>query len=240
MDAKFAKNLLERFPAYRTSWDCLYIPDGRKTTIELQFIDEVTSRFFHIYLAHGYRRYRAFFYRNVCEGCTECVALRIEAERFAPSKSQRRTLRKNADVSWRIVHPAAATAERVALFRKYRTVKHPEDEEQDFGELLRSMTDGYAGTFEMEFLAGERVMGVSLIDAAEDALSANYFYYDTDFLPRRPGILSMIAEIDLCRRLGKRWYYPGFTLAGLSKMSYKRDFRPNEAFLDGAWVPYTE
>ena len=92
----------------------------------------------------------------------------------------------------------------------------------------------------MDYYYGEKLIGVGIVDEAEDALSSNYFYYDTDYLERRLGVLSILKEIFLARVMEKKYYYLGFYIGKTAKMSYKKFFRPNEIYEKGRWRPFLE
>ena len=94
---------------------------------------------------------------------------------------------------------------------------------------------GYAHTMEMDYYCGDKLIGVGVVDEAEDSLSSNYFYYDTDYLDRRLGVLSILEEIFLARVMNKKYYYLGFYLEKTAKMSYKKFFRPNQIYEKGQW-----
>lgn len=230
------------FPCLREEFPCAYFRDGRTASIECLFAGEEGERIFHHLLALGYRRLGGIFYRNVCEGCSACLPLRIEVSRFAPSRSQQRTLRMNHDVRVEIL-PSSVTKEKIDLYMRYIAGKHGEQDDGlhlEPGSVLMSMHHGYPRTIEMDYFLGDRLVGVGIVDEGDDALSANYFYYDTDILARRLGIFSILEEIELARRMGKRYYYLGFMIEDLPKMSYKRSFRPNEVLAEGYWKRFLE
>ncbi len=224
---------VEEFP-------CVYFADGRMATVEYLITDADAMRSFHRYLAAGYRRLGRTFYRNICRECAACVPVRVAVDSFSPSGSQKRTGRMNTDVRVVIRPPAELTPERIALFRKYLVTKHDKENEEpnpDYAFQLRITHFGYAHTIEMDYYLDGRLFGVGIVDSAMDALSANYFYYDTGLLRRRPGVFSILQEIALARELGKRYYYLGFMIAGNPKMSYKKDFQPQEIYRGGLWQP---
>ncbi len=47
----------------------------------------------------GFRRSQNVLYRPSCAECCACLSARIRVADFTPNKSQRRTLRRNADLS---------------------------------------------------------------------------------------------------------------------------------------------
>ncbi len=192
---------------------------------------------FDALLRRGYRRIGTVFYRTACRECDACTPIRLVVARFRPSKSQRRTLRRNSEISVR-VGESEVTHEKVALYEKYLASKHgrsASDEDGDRTTELTVMHYGYAHTLEMDYYMDERLVGVGIVDETNDSISSNYFYYDTDLLPQRLGIYSVLSEISLARLLGKRYYYLGFYLEELPKMSYKKFFRPNEIYQSGQW-----
>ncbi|KAF0184146.1 MAG: arginine-tRNA-protein transferase [Nitrospirae bacterium] len=221
---------IEEFP-------CAYFDDGRIARIEYLITDTDAMRSFHQHLATGHRRLGRTFYRTICRGCSACVPIRINVGLFQARKSQKRTLRMNADIQV-IVRPSGELSpEQRELFSNYLLTKHNKKEEANNDEdlQLRIIHFGYARSIEMDYYLDGRLIGVGIVDAAQDALSANYFYYDTGFLRRRLGVFSILQEIALAQALGKRYYYLGFLIEENPKMAYKRDFRPHELYLSGAW-----
>lgn len=217
---------------------CAYFTDGRIARIEYLIIDDEVTRCFHRYLAQGYRRLGRTLYRNVCPDCTGCIPIRIPIETFLLTKSQRRTIRTNKDLTLLVHPPMELTPERLALFRNYLLTKHPDPDRtplQDEEFQLRIIHYGYAYSLEMDYFLDDRLAGVGIVDVGADAISSNYFYYDTALLRRRPGIYSILQEIQLAQALGKAYYYLGFLIRDNRKMSYKADFLPHELLIDGVW-----
>lgn len=219
---------------------CAYFHDGRIARIEYQIIDSEATCCFHKYLALGYRRLGRTLYRNLCEHCSDCIPIRVPVDSFQPSKSQRRTLRANEDIALTVRPPAELTPDRVALFRTYLATKHPDPEREPIEDeefQLRIIHYGYAYSLEMNYYLHDLLAGVGIVDVGVDAVSANYFYYDTGLLSRRLGIYSILQEIQLAQALGKRYYYLGFLIRENQKMAYKSDFKPHELLIDGVWQP---
>ena len=46
----------------------------------------------------GFRRSQSVAYRPSCAGCTACVSVRVVASDFVPNSTQRRQIRRNADL----------------------------------------------------------------------------------------------------------------------------------------------
>jgi arginyl-tRNA--protein-N-Asp/Glu arginylyltransferase len=135
------------------------------------------------------------------------------------------------------------TQQKIVLYRKYLHTKHPENEYgpgHDYEDYLALMHYGYMHTIEMDYYLGGRLVGVGIADAGRDAVSSNYFYYDTDYLERRPGVFSILREIALARSMRKKYYYLGLYIEETAKMSYKKFFRPNQVYEKGKWRDFIE
>lgn len=137
------------------------------------------------------------------------------------------------------------TEEKVLLYRKY--CSHSHDTKMSYEEAkiqLLQMHLGYTGVFDMEYYLNEKLVAVGIMDSAEneagetEALSSNYFYYDTDeiLLKRSLGTFSVLKEIELCRELGCKYYYLGLYLPNCRKMNYKNKFKPYQLFINRKWV----
>ena len=227
--------------AFQEKYPCPYFEDGRTTVIEYLFPNEDDMKNYHEFLAMGYRRIGQIFYRNVCEKCSDCKPIRIETEKFKQSRSHKRTLNKNEDIRVEVVRSHSLTTEKVFLYEKYIDTKHEDDKEEKQGDPVNTLISihyGYPDIIEMDYYLENKLIGVSILDEGKDSLSSNYFYYDTDFLDRRPGILSILKEIDLARSMKKKYYYLGFYIKENPKMSYKKSFRPNQILEDGRWKDF--
>jgi len=232
------QNITEAPIPYREDFPCAYFSDGRMCGLEYFFPDLRRAGRYHEYLASGYRRVGSIFYRNVCRGCSSCIPIRLEVSEFVGSRSQGRTARRNSDLSVKVLPFPRVTAQKVALYERYLSTKHGEQGSHNtlhYETVLDGLHHGYPYAIEMEYRLGDSLVGVGVVDEAEDALSSNYFYYETDLLDRRLGVFSVLEEIALAARMGKKYYYLGFYIADNEKMSYKRFFRPNQLYVGTRW-----
>jgi arginyl-tRNA--protein-N-Asp/Glu arginylyltransferase len=226
--------------AFTETSPCPYFRDGREATVEYIVADAFSRREFDTFLSRGYRRLGRVFYRNVCSRCSACKPIRIEVEKFIPGRSGKRTLKKNEDLQVRVTALPGVTPEKLALYEHYVRSKHgePVDTPAAAVPAVYALHYGYDHIIEMNYFVDGTLMGVGIIDEGEDALSSNYFYYDTAYLDRRPGAFSILQEISLAKKMGKRYYYLGFYIADNPAMSYKKDFRPNQILEDDVWIEF--
>jgi arginine-tRNA-protein transferase len=232
------KQEIEAPVCYQDKSICPYFNDGRISSIEYIIPGDDETRNFHNFLSRGYRRLGPIFYRNVCEKCSACLPVRLETAKFRASRSHKRTLKKNEDLRVEILSHPHITTEKIMLYESYVNSKHAEDKGSPSGDTINVLLNihyGYPGTIEMNYFSEDKLVGVGIVDAGKDALSSNYFYYDTGCLKRRLGVFSILQEISLAAALGKRYYYLGFYIEENPKMSYKINFRPNKLYEKGKW-----
>jgi arginine-tRNA-protein transferase len=226
--------------AFIESYPCPYFKDGREASVEYIVTDDFSRNEFHLFLSKGYRRLGQVFYRNICSSCSECKPIKIEVEKFTPGKSSRRTLKDNKDLQVQIASHPSVTPEKLALYEHYVSSKHGESNVTPDISIpaVYGMHYGYDHIIEMNYSLDSTLVGIGIVDEGKDCLSSNYFYYDTAYLERRPGIFSILQEIFLAKRMGKRYYYLGFYIDNNPAMSYKKDFRPNQILENDEWLDF--
>lgn len=183
------------------------------------------------------------FYRNLCSACRLCVPIRLDAETFVPSKSQRRLERVNADLSVELL-PVQATEERFELYESYRRARHAKAEAAPgpadpgaFASYSSFLLESPLPTTMITDyrLPDGKLAATGYVDVLPEGLSSVYFAFDPGLSARSIGTWSVLRELRLARTMGKRWYYLGFWVPGSPKMDYKARFEPFEYALDGSW-----
>src|SRR5215470_3725131 len=198
---------------------CAYLP-GR-TAKDVFCIDPtVDAAGYRKLMDAGYRRSGRIFYRPVCDGCRECVAIRVPVAEFVPSKSQRRVLRRNADVRVEVGRPRA-TDRKWELFCAYQTDCHEGKMCDARGDFEHFLYDSPIETLEFTYWIGRRLAGVGIVDACPGCLSSVYFFYDPGESRRSLGVFSALREIEECRRRRLAHWYIGFYIRQCASMNYK-------------------
>ena len=82
----------------------------------------------------GFRRSQGVAYRPSCLDCTACVSVRVVAGEFKPNASQRKLMRRHADLVVTACKPWT-TEEQFALLRRYLAARHPGGGMADMDEL---------------------------------------------------------------------------------------------------------
>lgn len=217
---------------------CGYFPDRIARDLVIDPRDPRLAQHYPIALGWGFRRSGDLVYRPHCRGCRACIAVRVPVAEFAPNRSQRRCLKRNADVDARVV-PTVRDGEHLALYQRYLRSRHVGGGMDDHGApefeqfLIGSWSQGRF--LELRRHGSHRLLGVAVTDLVDDALSAVYTFYDPDEAARGLGTFAILQQIEWARREGRSHLYLGYWIAGHGKMDYKRRFRPLEGFDGRRW-----
>jgi len=185
----------------------------------------------------GFRRSHHIVYRPACPGCTGCVPVRIIAEQFRPTRSERRIMRRNTDLSAALLDPIA-TDEHYSIFAEYQRNRHGDGEmaAMTFSDFRAMIEDTVVDTKLVEFRNkdGELIAGC-LIDRITDAFSAVYSYYDPKECDRGLGNFMILWLVETAASIGLSYVYLGYWIEDCDKMSYKTRYRPIELLGDAGW-----
>lgn len=214
---------------------CSYLTDRQAATL---FLDPAQTPDLDIY-SHltqlGFRRSGRHLYRPRCQECNACIPVRIPAASFQPSRSQRKIINRNADLTLTFVAADFDTAH-YQLYVHYINQRHAD------GDMYPPSTEQYRNflcqqrdyTQLMEMRLGDHLVGVCAFDVLRQGLSAIYTFFDpAPELERRSlGTFAVLSLIAHTRRLDLPHLYLGYLIRESRKMAYKQNFHPLEQ-LDG-------
>lgn len=217
------------------SHDCSYLP-GLTATEEAWLAWQVKPEAYHELMDRGFRRSGSILYRPICAACSKCVPIRVPAALFRPSKSQRRVLRRNADISAHVQEPEL-TPEKHDVYRRYLFAQHRRSPQGSDVESLREfLYSSCVDTIEIEYRDRiGRLIGASICDVGARSVSSVYHYFDPAYAWRSPGVFSALQEIRLCNEWNVPHYYLGYWVEGCASMDYKRNYKPHELLINGKW-----
>jgi len=210
--------------------------------IDEQFVEWlVTPERLDELLAGGWRHFGPVFFRySTMEwngALVHVQPLRVVIEQACLSKSQRRVLRRNADLKLS-VRPTKIDDERRRLFEAHRrrfTEKAPEALEEYLGAQPAVCP---CENVEMGLFQGERLLAASFLDVGRCAASSVYAIFDPGEGRRSLGTCTMLWEIQYARERGCRYYYLGYAFHESSKLDYKKRFKGAEWYdWQGHWRP---
>ena len=216
--------------------NCGYWPGRLARDLVLDPSDPSLPALYASSLDMGFRRSGSHVYRPHCAHCQACIPVRVPVAQFVASRSQRRCLARNADLTVSF-EPATRTDEIFALYRHYVDTRHTgggmdDPTPSDFDGFLAC---AWSPTLFMQIRRGEALLGVAVTDVLPNALSAVYTFYAPEESARSLGTFAILSQIERARREGREHLYLGFWLEDHPKMNYKRSFRPLEYLTGRQW-----
>ena len=187
----------------------------------------------------GFRRSQNVLYRPSCAECAACLSARVNVSKFSPSKSQRRTIRRNAELARTATSPWA-TEQQYDLFRSYLDSRHADGgmADMDVFEFAAMIEETPIRSRVVEYTHPERgLTAVSLTDVLDDGLSMVYSFYDPDRPKDSLGTYLILDHVEIAREAGLPYVYLGYWVPGSPKMGYKSKFSGLELYVGGRWQP---
>ena len=188
--------------------------------------------------AQGFRRSQNVLYRPSCADCASCLSARIDVAAFKPSKSQKRTSRRNQTLDRRATSPWA-TEDQYALFRRYLDSRHADGgmADMDVFEFAAMVEETPIRSRVIEYVDQDNddLIGVCLTDVLRDGVSMVYSFYTPDRPKDGLGNYIILDHIEIARAAGLPYVYLGYWVPGSQKMGYKARFSGLEIYLGGEW-----
>ncbi|MBV2360896.1 arginyltransferase [Thalassococcus sp. CAU 1522] len=222
---------------------CPYLPGRMERKLFTALQGDQAQKLNDSLSKQGFRRSQNVLYRPSCSECAACLSARIDVRRFSPSKSQRRTIRRNATLARRASSPWA-TEEQFNLFRRYLDARHADGgmADMDVFEFAAMIEETPIRSRVIEYADTEtgNLAAVCLTDMLEDGLSMVYSFYE----PTRPqasfGTWMILDHIAIAQEAGLPYVYLGYWVPGSPKMGYKAQFSGLELYRRGQWERFTE
>lgn len=196
----------------------------------------LSERAMELFLAAGYRRNGNCLYCMRCMDCSGCLPIRLHPSEFTPNRNQRRTWKKNEDLSLELV-PLIGEREDVELCNKFLLARYPLRHNTGEGYYHDFFLNHIVNSARLQFRQGGRLIGTSIIDIGYNWLNAVYFYFDPDDSHRSLGTYNILRLVDICREWDIDYLYLGYLIHNVQAMKYKASFKPYYILQDGVWQP---
>lgn len=216
---------------------CPYLP-GR--TAASAFVDPTLSLSPAVYghlLEQGFRRSGSLVYRPICAECSACRPVRIPVGPFRPRRSQRRAWQASGNGLEVEARPACWDVRHFDLYQRYLAARHPDGEMAggDADDYRRFLFAAWGESRCLELRIDGRLLAVAVTDVVPRALSAVYTFFDPSAFARSPGVLAILAQVELAKAWRHEHVYLGYWIGDCRKMRYKAEYRPLEVLVDGTW-----
>ncbi len=216
---------------------CSYLQEQEATTLFVDPRQPMDQRLYSNLSLLGFRRSGNHIYRPHCTHCEACVPARIPVDRFEPTRTQQRTLKRNRDL---IVEKTKDIQDDTAyrLYCRYIEQRHADGdmhppEREQYESFLNNAWDC---THYYRFHDGGALVAVAVIDELVDGFSAIYTFFDPAADKRSLGSFAILWQIEKARALGLEYLYLGYWIRDCPKMAYKIQYRPLELYLNSRWT----
>lgn len=217
---------------------CPYLP-GRQ---ERKVFTRLTGPLSHIIgsslTISGFRRSQSIAYKPSCEGCNACISVRIPANGYEFSRNEKRTLRRNRDLTRTIARPHA-TRGQYALLRAYLDARHSGGGMDDMSlfeyAAMVEETPLETRLFEYRMSDTDELVACALTDVISDGFSMVYSFFHPGLSPRSLGTFMILDHVREAQKLGLSYIYLGYWVRDCHKMRYKQRFQPLEILTGNGW-----
>ncbi|MFS0770704.1 arginyltransferase [Sphingomonas sp. 1P08PE] len=234
-----------RFPRFfvTSPSPCPYLPGRQERKVFTELTGPHATELNDALGRIGFRRSQGVAYRPSCAGCTACVSVRVVTADFVPNGTQRKLLRRHADLEV-VACRAWATDEQFQLLRRYLALRHPAGgmagmDEDDYADMIEhSPVNSLIVEYREPTVNGRRgkLVGACLTDRQADGLSMIYSFFEPDHPARQAlGNFIIMDHIMRARDAGLPYVYLGYWVKGSSRMEYKTRYRPLEVLGPAGW-----
>ncbi|MEO7168892.1 MAG: arginyltransferase, partial [Sphingomonas sp.] len=117
---------IARFPRFfvTSPSPCPYLPGRQERKIFTELSGPHAGELNDALGRIGFRRSQSVAYRPSCVGCNACLSVRVVNDEFRPNATQRKLIRRHADLEVTACRPWA-TDEQFQLLRRYLSSRHP-------------------------------------------------------------------------------------------------------------------
>lgn len=223
-----------------TPFACSYLPEQEERLLMFMSDSQPSISEYDFLIAAGFRRSGTQVYRPHCVSCNACESIRLPVQLFSPSKSQKRILKRNQDLTIKISE--TNKPEYYPLYQSYINQRH------DDGSMYPATPEQYQGfvlspwdkALFIEIYKEQELIAVAVTDHLASSLSALYTFFNPEEQQRSLGTFAILQQIALAQSLNKAFLYLGYQIDSCQKMSYKQNFLPHERFFEDKWQLITK
>ncbi len=216
---------------------CSYLSEQSATTAFVDPQQPICTETYSRLSASGFRRSGQYIYTPHCMSCNACIPVRVLADTFKPTRSQKRCLKRNSDITVDVKH-SIDLDEHYELYQRYIDTRHCD------GDMYPATPEQYhdfigkpwESTRFIEYRLEQELIACAVSDWLSDGLSAVYTYFDPTKPSRSLGTFAILKQIDIIRaQVTPGYVYLGYWVKKSAKMNYKSKFSPFELYAEDCW-----
>ena len=222
------------------TFPCSYLPNKEERLLIAVDKRLQNNHSYSMLMTEGFRRSGDQSYRPHCPTCNACHSIRVLINEFTPSKSQKRSLKRNA--YFKILSSERLKDDYYPLYENYINTCHqdgsmfPANYEQFRTFLSSKLTKQFFIETWLEENDEKRLVCLAVTDVLTNGLSAVYTFYHPDYKKNGLGVFSILTQINFCKKLKLPYLYLGYQIDDCQKMNYKNRYFPYEKFIDQQWL----
>ncbi|MBY0428033.1 MAG: arginyltransferase [Alphaproteobacteria bacterium] len=188
----------------------------------------------------GFRRSQTIIYRPACPTCMACVPVRINVEKFNPTRNLIKVQKHNSDLRTKLL----ATQDAEPLFALFNTYQHARHTQGDMAQMQRDdfMAMMNEGSENADLLclqdASKNTIAAMLIDRLANGTSAVYSFFNPALDKRSLGTELILRLVQETTRHGLAYVYLGYWIKECQKMAYKARFPALERLGTDGWEDF--
>jgi arginyl-tRNA--protein-N-Asp/Glu arginylyltransferase len=225
-------------------YSCSYLPEKTARSQVVTPSHLINDDVYADLVKKGFRRSGLFTYRPYCDKCQACIPLRLDAQGYKATRSQRRAWSKHKNLQVRILK-LGFDPDHYAMYLRYQTLRHAgggmdEDSTEQYTQFLQqSRVNTRLIEFREPHPNGEPgvLKMVSIVDILRDCLSAVYTFYEPE-ANTSYGTYNVMWQIEEAKRLNIPYVYLGYWIEDSPKMNYKANFKPQQRLMQGEWLNF--
>ncbi len=228
-DENFKLGMTSEFP-------CNYLPNEQERLL-IAVDERLHNQHSYTWLmAQGFRRSGEQSYRPHCPSCSACQSVRVLVNDFSPSKSQKRSLKRNNHFT--IKYSDILKDSYYPLYENYINTCHSDGTmfPANYPQFQSFLSSKLTEQIFIETWHEQTLICVAVTDKINNALSAVYTFYHPDYKKSGLGVFSILTQIQYCQQLALPYLYLGYQIDNCKKMNYKKRYFPFEKYVDGNWL----
>lgn len=214
---------------------CNYLPEKEERLLIAIDPRLQNSEKYSWLMSQGFRRSGDQIYRPHCQACQACNSLRVMVDEFYPSKSQKRSIKRNDHLE--IKTSQCVQDSYYPLYESYINTLHSD------GSMFPATYEQYKSFLScniseqlfIELWDKEKLVAVAVTDVLENALSAVYTFYDPQLRKNGLGVFCILSQLKIAATFKKEFLYLGYQIDDCQKMNYKNKYFPYQRLINNTW-----